>query len=74
MLGYHFLVIDMFERLAFSPPREKRSRQSELPSEMTTEERIKSSPPTEHVKFLSPIERLKPPPPIEERIKPSSLQ
>ncbi|EFO26035.2 hypothetical protein LOAG_02445 [Loa loa] len=34
----------MFERLAIPPPNEKRSRQSEPSSEVTTEEHVKASP------------------------------
>ncbi|KAL3998383.1 Ubiquitin carboxyl-terminal hydrolase family protein [Acanthocheilonema viteae] len=51
----------MFERLSFSPPSEKRSRQSEPPSEMKTKhikpsllvERVELSPSTDRLKFSS---------------------
>uniref|UniRef100_A0AAF5Q0P1 Ubiquitinyl hydrolase 1 n=1 Tax=Wuchereria bancrofti TaxID=6293 RepID=A0AAF5Q0P1_WUCBA len=43
----------MFERLAFSPPTLKRSRQSEPRNELTTEERVKPSPSTE--KYIKPL-------------------
>ncbi|CAG9531108.1 unnamed protein product [Cercopithifilaria johnstoni] len=43
----------MFERLSFSPPSEKRSRQFEPPCEVKTKECIKLSPSAERIK-LSP--------------------
>ncbi|VDO08677.1 unnamed protein product [Brugia timori] len=43
----------MFERLAFSPPTLKRSKQSEPRNELTIEERVKPSPSTE--KYIKPL-------------------
>ncbi|VDK68890.1 unnamed protein product [Litomosoides sigmodontis] len=54
----------MFERLSFSPT-EKRFKQTDLPNEMKTKERLKSSPLTERVKSS---------PSREGRIKLSRLQ
>lgn len=46
-------LIEMFERLAFSPPTLKRSKQSEPRNELTIEERVKPSPSTE--KYIKPL-------------------